>query len=99
MRLTPEVRREYSDYMRKRVGRSIELKIVQIGNSRGVRLPKAVLERYAINDAVVLEAREDGLLLRNKRDKRLSWDDTYRDMARAREAWSDLEPLVSDGLD
>ena len=35
----------------------VELKVVRIGNSRGVRLPKAVLERYEIKDALVLEAR------------------------------------------
>ena len=80
-------------------GKSIELKVVQIGNSRGVRLPKAVLERYAIKDAVVLEAREEGLLLRNKREKRLSWEETYKDMAKAHEDWRDLEKAVGDGLD
>ncbi len=45
----------------------LELKVVPIGNSRGVRLPKAVLERYAIGDGIVLEAREEGLLLRAHR--------------------------------
>jgi antitoxin MazE len=77
----------------------IELKVVPIGNSRGVRLPKAVLDRYAIKDAVVLEAREEGLLLRGKKDKRLNWDDTFKDMARAREEWKDLDATVADGLD
>ena len=79
--------------------KSIELKVVPIGNSRGVRLPKAILERYAIKDALVLEAREDGLLLRNKGDKRLSWDETYSEMAREREDWSDFDATVADGLD
>ncbi len=77
----------------------IELKVVQIGNSRGVRLPKTVLDRYAITDALVLEAREEGLLLRNKKDKRLSWEDTYREMANESEDWSDLDATTADGLD
>jgi antitoxin MazE len=76
-----------------------EVKVVAIGNSRGVRLPKAVLARYAIGDAVLLEEREEGLLLRSKADGRLSWEDTYRDMARAREDWSDLDATLGDGLD
>jgi antitoxin MazE len=75
------------------------LKIVRIGNSRGVRLPKGVLARYAIGDSVVLEAREEGLLLRARDDKRLSWEDTYREMARDRDDWSDLDAAVADGLD
>ena len=77
----------------------IELKVVQIGNSRGVRLPKAVLDRYAIGEAVVLEARDEGLLLRGKKDKRLSWEETFKDMAREREDWSDFDATVADGLD
>ena len=76
----------------------IELKVVQIGNSRGVRLPKAVLERYQIKEALVLEAREDGLLLRGKKDKRLTWEETYRQTAREKEDWSDLEAAVADGI-
>ena len=79
--------------------RNIELKVVPIGNSRGVRLPKAVLDKYAIRDAVVVEEREEGLLLRSKQDKRLSWEDTYKEMAREREDWSDLDAAVADGLD
>jgi len=79
--------------------RSTELKVVAIGNSRGVRLPKAVLDKYAIRDAVVVEEREEGLLLRSKKDKRLSWNETYEEMAREREDWSDLESTVADGLD
>lgn len=71
--------------------RNLELKVVAIGNSRGVRLPKAVLDKYAIRDAVVVEEREEGLLLRSKQDKRLSWEDTYKEMAREREDWSDLD--------
>ena len=79
--------------------RTIELKVVAIGNSRGVRLPKTLLEKYAIKDALVLEAREEGLLLRCKKDKHLSWDDTYKEMAKEREDWSDLDSTVADGLD
>ena len=77
----------------------VELKVVQIGNSRGVRLPKAVLERYEIKDALVLEAREEGLLLRGTKDKRMTWEETYRDMARAKEDWSDLDGTVADGIE
>ena len=77
----------------------IELNVVQIGNSRGVRLPKAVLERYEIKEALVLEAREEGLLLRGKKDKRLTWEETYREMAREKKDWSDLDATVADGIE
>ena len=77
----------------------LEFKVVPIGNSRGVRLPKTVLDKYAIRDAVVVEQREEGLLLRSKRDRRLSWEETFKDMAHEREDWSDLDGTLNDGLD
>lgn len=78
---------------------NVELKVVRIGNSRGVRLPKAVLERYEIGDALVLEAREEGLLLRGKKDKRLTWEETYRAAAREKEDWSDFDATLADGIE
>jgi antitoxin MazE len=77
----------------------LELKVIRIGNSRGVRLPKEVLSRYQIREAVVLEVRDDGLLLKGKRDGKLSWEETYRACARERENWKDLEATLADGLD
>lgn len=78
--------------------RTIELKVVAIGNSRGVRLPKAIMEKYAVKDLVIAEEREDGLLLRSKGDKRLSWDETFKEMAREREDWTDLDVTLGDGM-
>ena len=78
--------------------RSIEIKVVAIGNSRGVRLPKATLAKYAIGDSVVLEERDEGVLLRSKRDRRLSWEATFKEMTQEKEDWSDLESTAADGL-
>ena len=101
------IARGYSDYTmttrrspsKRRSGDPLELKVVSIGNSRGVRLPKAVLDKYAFGDAVLVEQREEGLLLRSKRDRRLSWDETFRAMAHEREDWSDLDRTLNDGLE
>jgi antitoxin MazE len=46
-----------------------------------------------------MEEREAGLLLRSKRDERLSWEDTYKEMAREREDFRDLDTTIGDGLD
>jgi len=83
----------------EKISRTIELKVVPIGNSRGVRLPKAVLEKYAIRGELVLEERTEGLLLRSKPDKRLTWEETFKEMAKEREDWSDLDATMADGLD
>ncbi len=96
----------YSNYMKRSAASTapktppkVELKVVRIGNSRGVRLPKAVIERYQIKDALVLEAREEGLLLRGTQDKRMTWEETFRDMAREKEDWSEFDTTVGDGIE
>ena len=70
-----------------------ELTVTQIGNSRGVRLPAAVLRRYGIRDTVLMEQRPDEIVLRPKgnRGKKLSWKETYEQMAELDEDWSDWE--------
>jgi antitoxin MazE len=77
----------------------VELKLVAIGNSRGVRLPKTLIERYGIRDVLLVEEHAEGLLLRGKKDRRLSWEDTYKDMASEREDWSAFDVAVADGLE
>ena len=70
-----------------------ELIVTQIGNSRGVRLPAEVLRRYGIGDTVPMEQRPDEIVLRpkGKRGKKLSWEETYQQMARTDEDWSAWE--------
>lgn len=85
--------------MPKRRPRTIKLKVVPIGNSRGVRLPKAILDKCAIKNMLVAEERADGLLLRGKRDARHDWEETFKAMAREGEDWSDLDAALADGLD
>lgn len=78
---------------------TLEIKVVPICHSRDLRLPKSVIAKYAIGESVVLEEREEGVLLRSKKAKRLSWEETYKDMARKREGWTDLDTTIADGLD
>lgn len=79
----------------------VELKVARIGNSRGVRLPAATLERYRIGEYVLMEERSDGILLRpaGAAAPLLSWDETARQMAASNEDWSDLDVTIADGLE
>lgn len=76
-----------------------DIKIVPIGNSLGVRLPKNLLQKYGFTDSLVLEETDQGLLLRKKYDDKLSWGDTYKAMANEDEDWSDYEATLIDGLE
>jgi len=80
---------------------TVRLKVARIGNSRGVRLPAAVLKRYDIGDSVLMEERSDGVLLRpdGPAVKKLSWEDTAREMAKGDEDWSAWDVATADGLE
>ena len=51
--------------------------LVQIGNSRGVRIPKAFLEHCRLQDTVELELRDDHLIIRPTIPSRSGWDDAF----------------------
>ena len=79
--------------------RARDVKLVAIGNSRGVRIPKALLQKYGFSDSLVLEETEQGILVREKREDKLSWADTFKAMAEEGEDWSDLDVALLDGLE
>ncbi len=79
--------------------RTRDIKLVPIGNSRGIRIPKLLLQKYGFNQFLLLEETEKGLLLRKKDDQRLSWEDTYKTMADEKENWNDFDITLLDGLD
>jgi antitoxin MazE len=79
--------------------RSRDIKIVHIGNSLGVRLPKTLLQKYGFTDSLVLEETPQGLLLRKKQDDKLSWVDTYKAMANEDEDWNEYDHTLLDGLE
>jgi antitoxin component of MazEF toxin-antitoxin module len=76
------------------------LKVARIGNSRGVRLPAATLRRYRIGETVVMEERSEGILLRptGPAVRKLSWEETAREMAASPEDWGAWDATTADGL-
>ena len=76
-----------------------EVKLIAIGNSRGIRLPKALLDRCGWSDALILEQLEDAVVLRGKGSNRLSWEETYRAMAAESEDWSTFDIAMAEGVE
>ena len=76
------------------------LKVSRIGNSRGIRLPAALLRKYHITDTIIAEEKADEIVLRPARGSRpkLSWEETANAMAAAKEDWSEWESVSADGL-
>ncbi len=77
---------------------TINLKLVPIGNSYGVRLSRPLLHKYGIEHSIVAEQRSDGILLRGSSQGKATLEQTFTEMAVAQEDWSDLETSTSDGL-
>lgn len=74
----------------------VESRIIQIGNSRGVRIPKALLEQAGITDEVSMEARDGEIVLRvRKAHPRDGW----REAARAMHAIGDDAPLWPEDME
>jgi len=59
----------------------MKAKIIKIGNSRGIRIPKVILHQIGINDEVNLQVERDRIILRPIRDRRSGWRDSFREMA------------------
>jgi antitoxin MazE len=83
----------------KKQSRVQSIKLVSIGNSKGVRLPKLILQKYGFSDELLLEETERGILLRKVDDVKLSWEETFREMAQECEDWQDFENVVLDGIE
>jgi len=79
--------------------RTRDVKLVPIGNSKGIRIPKALLDKYGMKNSLLLEETDGGLILRNKEEGKLSWEDTYSSMAREKETWDDFDATLLDGLE
>jgi antitoxin MazE len=71
------------------------ISIVRIGNSKGIRLPKAVLEQCEIEDQVDMEIKDKEIILRPvRRIPRAGWAAEFKAMAEK----GDDELLVADSI-
>lgn len=64
-------------------------RVIQIGNSKGVRIPKPMILRAGLDGEVVIEEVNGGIFIHSTKSGKLSWEDTYREMAASGEDWSD----------
>jgi antitoxin MazE len=59
----------------------MKARIIQIGNSRGVRIPKALLEQAHLTEDVQIEAQAGEIVIRALRQPRADWDVHFSRMA------------------
>lgn len=64
--------------------------LIQIGNSKGIRIPKSFIEQYQLNGEIELIPFNTGLLITSSRKPRSGWEDVFKN--------STPEQKDSDGL-
>jgi antitoxin MazE len=64
------------------MGNGIRTRIVKIGNSRGIRIPKVLLDQAKFGDEIEIELQVDRIIVRPVRSPRQGWDEQFAEMAR-----------------
>lgn len=59
----------------------IRSKVVKIGNSRGIRIPRTVLEQAGLTDEVEMIVKGDQLIIQASRNPRQDWGERFAAMA------------------
>jgi len=58
----------------------MEVSIIKIGNSKGFRIPKAILDQYDITDKIQLILEKEQIILRPIEEPRKGWDKAFKKM-------------------
>jgi antitoxin MazE len=56
----------------------MKTELVRIGNSRGVRIPKPLIEQCGLGETVELRVANNRLIISPGRQPRQGWDDAFR---------------------
>ena len=58
----------------------MEVSVISIGNSKGIRFSKTILEKYSIKDSVELILEKGHILLKPLASPRKNWDKAFKQM-------------------
>jgi antitoxin MazE len=76
----------------------MEIPIIQIGNSKGIRLAKTILERYEITDKVELIFHEGYIIIKPVRHARVGWEAAFQEMRERGEDALLIDDMFEDEL-
>lgn len=63
----------------------LKTRVVKIGNSQGIRIPKLFLEQTQLGEEVELELQPNQIVIRPARRPRAGWDQAFQSMAEQRD--------------
>ena len=58
----------------------MEISIIKIGNSKGIRLSKELIDRYKIKDKIELIFEKGYLILKPVKKPRKGWENAFKEM-------------------
>lgn len=58
----------------------MEAQIINIGNSKGIRIPKTILKKYNIQDKINLILEEDFIVIKPIKEPRKGWEEAFKEM-------------------
>ncbi|HWP93119.1 MAG TPA: AbrB/MazE/SpoVT family DNA-binding domain-containing protein [Thermodesulfobacteriota bacterium] len=59
----------------------MKISIIKIGNSQGIRIPKAILDQTGLKDEVELQVEKNRIVLSSPKQPRQNWAEAFRSMA------------------
>ena len=60
----------------------MQVSVIQVGNSKGIRLSKTLLDKYQITDKVELVLESDCIVLKPIAEPRKNWEEAFAEMHR-----------------
>lgn len=69
-------------------------RVIKIGNSQGLRLPKPILDQTGIRDDVEIEVQKNRIIIRPVRNVREGWDAAFKTMGET----GDDKPIIDDAI-
>ncbi len=58
----------------------MDVSVIPIGNSKGIRLTKTLIEKYNITDTVELKLEKGYIIIKPKKEPRKGWDKAFKKM-------------------
>ena len=58
----------------------MDISLISIGNSKGIRLSKTILEKYNIQDKIELVLEKEFIVLKPKAEPRKNWEKVFEKM-------------------
>ncbi|MEX0773206.1 MAG: AbrB/MazE/SpoVT family DNA-binding domain-containing protein [Balneolales bacterium] len=59
----------------------MKTKLIRIGNSQGVRIPKVIIEQSRLSGEIEMILRDNEIVLRSTEEVRKDWEQSFKKMA------------------